>query len=83
MASIGYGYSRQDFLNVASDFAISSKKKSANDPPLTQSWYNGFKKRNPELTLAKPQKLSVVRAMCTSESVMNNHFDGLEKLMTT
>ncbi|WAR08421.1 hypothetical protein MAR_018379 [Mya arenaria] len=81
MARIGYGYSRQEFMSLATDYAISLKKKIEMDSPLAPSWFNGFRKRNPEVTMTKPQKLSVIRAKCTSEEVLNNYFKELDKVL--
>lgn len=64
MSSIGYGYSRKEFLNLATDFAISLKKKSPEDPSFTQAWFDGLKGRWPNLTLAKRQKLSCTSKEC-------------------
>lgn len=83
MASIGYGYSRTELINLANDFAVSLKKKSASDPVFAQSWFDGFKKCNPDITLSKPKKLSLVRAKSTSEAVLNKYFQDLEKVMST
>ena len=82
MASIGYGYSRQEFFTLATDFAISLGKKSNSDPIFAASWYTGFKSRHPDVTLAKPQKLSLVRAKCTSEEVLDKYFDELGSVMS-
>jgi hypothetical protein len=47
MASIGHGYSR----TLATDFAVSLNKKKSTDPVFAQSWFESFKKRNPELSM--------------------------------
>lgn len=83
MASIGYGYSRTEVIELANDFAVSLKKKSASDPVFAQSWFDGFKKRNPDITLSKPQKLSLVRAKCTSDVVLDKYFQDLERVIAT
>ncbi|XP_052809180.1 jerky protein homolog-like [Mya arenaria] len=81
MASIGYGYTRSELLNLATDWAITLHRKKQSDPQFASSWYTGFKRRNPDVTLAKPQKLSVLRAKCTSEETINKYFAELEKVM--
>ena len=83
MANIGYGYSRQEFLALATDFAISLGKKTDSDPIFAASWYTGFKSRHPDVTLAKPQKLSLVRAKCTSKEVLDRYFDELGSVIST
>ena len=74
MASIGYGYSRQEFFRLATDFAFRLGKTDS-DPFFAASWYTGFKSRHPDVTLAKPKTLSPVRAKCTSNEVLDRYFD--------
>ncbi|MES9879448.1 MAG: helix-turn-helix domain-containing protein [Sedimenticola sp.] len=82
MANVGYGYSRQAFLRLASDYATSLGKKAANDPSFGQSWYTRFSKRWPTIHLAKPEKLSIVRAKATSEEVLRKYYTELDKVLT-
>ena len=42
-----------------------------------------FKLRNPDITLAKFQKLSLVRAECTSKEVLDRYFDLLGSVIST
>ncbi|XP_045178261.1 jerky protein homolog-like isoform X2 [Mercenaria mercenaria] len=81
MTGIGYGYTRHDFLNLATDFAVSLGIRSVSDAQLTHSWFTGFKNRNPEVCLSKPQKLSLVRARCTSKEVLDKYFEELKNVM--
>ncbi|XP_052771636.1 uncharacterized protein LOC128211197 isoform X1 [Mya arenaria] len=81
MASIGYSFNRVELLNLATDWAMTLGRKKENDPPCAASWYTRFKRRNPDVALAKPQKLSVLRAQCTSEETMNMYHGELEKVM--
>lgn len=81
MSGIGYDCSKKEFLQLATDFAISLKKKTESDPAFAESWFKKFKKRNPELSLNKPQKLSVVRAQATSEPVLDAYFGELQRVM--
>ena len=82
MNSIGYGYSRQELLNLATDFAISLKKKSPEDLSFTQAWFDGLKGRWPGIRLAKPQKLSVVHAKSASQPVIEKYYAELGAVMT-
>ena len=74
MSKIGYGYSRKEFTHLATDFAISLEKKGDAEPPFGNSRFNGYKARHPQLTLTKPQKLSVVRAKAISAAVLQEYF---------
>ena len=66
------------FFRMATDFAISLNKKGDAGPPFGNSWFNGYKARHPQLTLTKPQKLSVVRAKATSGAVLQEYFTQLD-----
>ena len=66
MCHIGYGYSRQAFLDTEFYYAVIPNKKSPDDPHFKQSWHHGCVKRWPQVRLAKPEKLAIVRAKATS-----------------
>jgi len=68
-------------MRLSTDYAVSLKKKSQNDPTLAPSWYEGFKKRNPTVALMKPQQLSVARAKATLEEVLTSYFNELESIL--
>ena len=82
MNTIGYGYSRKEFLLLATDFAISRNKKRIDDPIFSQAWFEGLKRRWPAVRLAKPQKLSLVRAKSASKPVIEKYYNDLESVMT-
>lgn len=78
MSTLGYIYSTKEFFRLATDFAISLKKKTESDPQFNTSWLSRFRKRNPGLTLEKPQKLAAMRTEATSEAVLGTYFRDLE-----
>ncbi|WAR15710.1 hypothetical protein MAR_005815 [Mya arenaria] len=51
VASIGYGYTQSELLSLATDWAITLHRKKQSDPQFASSWYTGFKRRNPDVTL--------------------------------
>ena len=57
-ASYGYGYTRQECVNLASDMAVQVGKRTK-EQPLTLKWMRGFLKRWPELRLLKPGSLGL------------------------
>ena len=81
MSEIGYGYSRQSFLDMAFEFAIIIGKKSTDDPSFKGSWYQGFKRRWENIHLAKPEKLALVRAKATSKESLDKHFEELSNTL--
>ena len=48
--------------NIAADFAVACGRKASSDKPLSNSWFMVFLARWDNLKVAKPQKLSLVRA---------------------
>ena len=42
MASIGYGYSKQEVINLATDLPVFQDKKSPDVPPLSAMWFYSF-----------------------------------------
>jgi hypothetical protein len=62
MAEIGYGYNKQGIQHMAKDYAKSLGKSVKAKKSLSNCWFYGLLKRWPNLTVAKPQKLSLARA---------------------
>ena len=82
MVTIGYGYSKQEILNIANDYAISLGKKTEFDPTLKHSWYSRFLTRWPVIHLEKAEKLVIVHAKATSAEVLDKYFNELENVIT-
>ncbi|VDI00073.1 Hypothetical predicted protein [Mytilus galloprovincialis] len=82
MASIGYGYSRIDVIYLATDLAVFMGKRKPQEDILSNKWYYSFMKRWPNLTISKPQKLSMQRARCASKETLSNYYKELGTIMT-
>ncbi|CAC5359189.1 unnamed protein product [Mytilus coruscus] len=82
MASIGYGYSRIDVIYLATDLAMFMGKRKPQEDILSNKWYYSFMKRWPNLTISKPQKLSIQRARCASKETLSNYYKELGTIMT-
>lgn len=54
-----------------------TKRNNAGD-----EWYYGFMKRNIELSLRKPEKLSHSRAVMGNDTVIDHYYCELDKLLT-
>ena len=65
MASYGYGYSRQEVAEIASDYAVQLQKRTK-DSPFIIRWFRGFIERWSELRVLKSQGLDIARAKCVS-----------------
>ena len=81
MADFGYGYTRQECVDLATDFAVQLGKRES-DKPLSMKWMKGFLSRWPEIRVLKPRGLEHVRAKMTSEAVVSDYFKNLEDCMT-
>lgn len=81
MASVGYGYTRNEVINMASEYAVSHQKRDK-DHPFSLKWFRDFMKRWPELSVTKPRSLSMARAKATSQEAVTNYFEQLKVIMT-
>ncbi|XP_041376339.1 uncharacterized protein LOC121388791 isoform X2 [Gigantopelta aegis] len=81
MASYGYGYTRQEVIDIATDYAVKLGKRIS-EKPFTLGWLYLFIRRWPELRLIKPRALEQFRAKCTSSTVVCSYFDELENIIT-
>ena len=81
VAKYGYGYIRQEVVDLASDYAVQLGKRKP-DQPLTIKWIRTFVGRWPELRVIKPRSLEQLRAKNTSETTVTEYFDELENVLT-
>ena len=81
MAQIGYGYTRLQIIELASQFAHSCQKL-AKEKYLSQQWYNGFIRRWPNLKNIKPSSLDAIRARATNPEKIQDYFKELDKILT-
>ncbi|XP_045206592.2 uncharacterized protein LOC123558800 [Mercenaria mercenaria] len=79
MAKLGYGYTVQEIVDKASNYAVHLKHRSR-DKPLTIRWFAGFKDRW-NLKVLKPRSLSNCRALSLNEEVVAEYFQNLETVM--
>ena len=77
MASFGYGYTVQECVDLASDFATQLGKRSK-DKPLSTKWMKGLRGRWPEIKKFTPRALEHVRAKMSKESVVAEYFENLQ-----
>ena len=66
MANIGYGFTKEEVLHVATNYVISVGKKSGSDSYFGYSWFCKFMKRCGDLQVTKPRKLAIIRAKTSS-----------------
>ena len=81
MASCGYGYSRSEVVDMASQYAVALGKRDQ-DHPFSLMWLHNFMKRWPELRVRKPRSLELARAKATSEEAVTAYFNELDKILT-
>ena len=81
MASVGYGYTRSEVVNMASEYAVSLHKRDR-DHPFSLKWFRNFMKRWPELNVTKPRSLSMARAKATNMETVTNYFEQLKGILT-
>ena len=81
MADMGFGLSRETVMEMA--FTIVDKvqrKHPFKDGKAGCAWFEGFRKRHPNLTLRSPQPLSYCRALCSNQDTIDGFFGELGAL---
>ena len=81
MAQFGYGYTRFDLRNIATDLAIYLKKKCDDGKLLSEHWLYGYLSRNPTLKVSKPKSLSMVRARSATKETIDDYFNELGHIL--
>ncbi|XP_076107558.1 uncharacterized protein LOC143075858 [Mytilus galloprovincialis] len=81
MGELGYGYYRQDVVDMASNYAIALDLKTKKDKPLTLMWYSGMIKRWPDFKIVKLKALEVVKANNANKETISKYFNQLEKAL--
>ena len=71
MAQFGYGYTKQETVGIATDFAIQLCKRTK-EQPLTLTWFEGFRNRWPEIKVQKPRSLEHVRVKWSMRPMSNS-----------
>lgn len=80
MAEIGYGYSRTETINLASDYAVHLGLRDR-EHPLSLRWLYKFLNRFPELSVKKPRSLEAARARSATRQAITNYFKELNKIL--
>ena len=81
MMQMGYGYTRRELINLATDMAH-YLKKLPEDKSLSEAWlYLGFLKRHSNITFLKPRSLSMCRAKAVTKENIDTYFSNLKSIM--
>ncbi|XP_046583812.1 uncharacterized protein LOC124290995 [Haliotis rubra] len=80
IGEIGYGYTRQETINLASDYAVNQGHRDR-DRPLSLRWLYSFLGRWPELKVQKPRKLDAARARSATKENISRYFTELSNVM--
>ena len=81
MASMGYGYSRRELLQLSSDMAHFLGKIPI-DKQLSEAWlYLGFMKRHNDIAFIKPRPLNISRAKSVTEEAVDLYFQNLSEIL--
>lgn len=76
LMSCGYGYTRSEAVEMASEYAVCLNKKT-HDHLLSFQWYTNFMSRWPELRILKPRGLQIQRAKATTVDVVSSYYKEL------
>ena len=80
MAKVGYGYSRSEVIDIATNYAIHKELRDS-EHPLSTKWYKNFMTRWPDLKIVKPRSLEMQRAKASSEVNVQNYYSELHKIL--
>jgi len=80
MALCGYGYSRAEVVDMASEYAVCLGKRDAQQP-LSLKWFRGFMSRWPELKVLKPRGLEFQRAKATTVDCVSKYYRELGSIL--
>ena len=80
MSQCGYGYSRSEVVDIASEYAVSLCKRDSKHP-LSLKWFHGFMSRWPELKLLKPLGLEQQRARATTIEGVSRYYQELGSIL--
>ncbi|KAL4226892.1 hypothetical protein ACF0H5_014870 [Mactra antiquata] len=80
MSLCGYGYSRSEVVEIATEYAVCLNKRTR-DQPLSFQWYTNFMSRWPELNILKPLGLQIQRAKATTEECVSNYYQDLQSIL--
>jgi hypothetical protein len=81
MAEMGFGYSRQETINLASDYAVHLGLREKGKP-FSLTWLYSFLERWPELKVKKPRSLEIARAKSATRPTIDRYFDELNSILT-
>ena len=82
MAEIGYGYGVSGIRYMAKNYAESLGKPVKAKDALSNCWFYSFLKRWPNLKVAKPQILTIVRAKSASRDTLDKYYKELGTILT-
>ena len=74
MSILDYGYTQQEFVHFASQYAVQLGKRTA-DKPLSMKWIKGFLSRWPEMKVTKPRALDYYGAKSATELAVTTFFE--------
>ena len=81
MARLGYGYTTNEVVSMASNYATFLTKRDE-EHPFSRKWFRGFMKRWPDLIVTKPRSLANYRAKAASQTNISEYFKRLHLVLT-
>ena len=80
-ADMGFGLSKTQLKAKTGKIVKSLKLKTGFKNNTPGDWFIELKKRHPDVTMKKPQKLSVTRAKAMNREKVDKYFDLLKKIL--
>ena len=77
-SSIGFARSKKQVMALVNEIV----QKKGKVKIVSSGWWESFRKRHPDLVLRTAEPLSYVRAVCTSDDILDAYYDMLEATLT-
>ena len=79
-AKVGYPCTRKQVLSLVQR-VLEEKGRGNLEAPVSSGWWEGFKKRHPEVVLRAAESLSLVRATSCTQEALANYLNLLEQTL--
>ena len=84
MADMGFGLSQYAVMEMAFTIVDKAQRKHPfKDGKAGRAWFEGFRRRHPNLSIRSLQPLSYCRALCSNQEIIDDFFGkiGANKIM--
>uniref|UniRef100_A0A1X7SM32 HTH CENPB-type domain-containing protein n=1 Tax=Amphimedon queenslandica TaxID=400682 RepID=A0A1X7SM32_AMPQE len=74
LAALGFGFGRKEVIALVQDLL---DKRGVNKT-ITHGWWDGFRRRHPDIVLRQPEPISKIRYLAFNSEIIESYFKELE-----